>query len=120
MDIYKLCLEEDNDIKGLLAVEDHPHEYRIEVKLIAVSRENVIFNREKGKKLKQYENIAANLLAFAGRIALTKYSYLGCLSLVPKTQLKPHYIAEYGMKDAGPSVYLDGSSLQCLVIKYLL
>ncbi len=119
LDIYKLFIEADNDIKGLVAIEDHPDEYRIEVKLIAVSRENVIFDREKGRKFKEYENIAANLLAFAGKVALTKYSYLGCLSLLPKTELKQHYMSEYRMIEAGLSVYLDGGNLENLVIKHL-
>lgn len=116
--IYKLCLKGDDDVKGLMLVKDYPEEYRIEVKLLAASRENVIFENESGKKVKEYDGIAGNLLAYAARIALTRYGEKACVSLVPKTSLKHHYMKEYGMLDAGLSVYLELNSLLQIIKKF--
>ena len=118
-DLYKLCLEGDDDIIGLMAVIDYPEEYRIEVKLIAASKENVTAYKEQGKNVKKYGNIAVCLLAFAARIALVKYGIMACVSLIPKTNLKQHYIRKYGMKEAGQSLYLDSLGLQTLITEHL-
>lgn len=116
--LWKLSPKGNVDIKGVMALVDYPGEHRIEVKLLAVSRENVILKKEQGKKLKEYEGIAGNLLAFACRIAITKYGDKGCVSLLPKTELKEHYINEYGMVDAGYHVFLELDNLQDLLEKY--
>lgn len=118
--IFKLRLIEDEDIKGLMALIDYPQEQRIEVKLLAVSNENVILKNQKGRKVKEYDRIAGNLLAFASKIAITKYGEKACVSLVPKTLLKEYYIQEYGFLDAGLSVYLELNPLHQLIIKYKL
>jgi len=118
--VYKLRLKGNDDILGLMALIDHPREQRIEVKLLAVSRENVILLHEINKKINVYEEMAGNLLAFAAKMAMTKYGELACISLVPKTELKEHYMQEYGMLDAGLSVYLELKALQKLITTYKL
>lgn len=114
-DLYKLCLEGDEDIKGLMALVDHPEEYRIEVKLITASKENVSFQMTNGKTTKAYDHVALCLMIFASRLALVKYGFMACLSLVPKTSLRNHYIKKYGMKGAGLSLYLDSIGMQKLI-----
>jgi hypothetical protein len=58
------------------------------------------------------------MIAFAGRTALAKYGQYACISLVPKTALKSHYIKKYGMIDAGWQLYLDLDRLNNIVTKY--
>lgn len=118
--LYKLRIKDDNDIKGVMALVDYPHESRIEIQLLAASAENVILEHEKGEKQKDYENIAGNLIAWAARMAIAKYGINACLSLKPKTKLKSHYLAEYGMLDAGLHVFLEGSSLHTIIANYIL
>ncbi len=118
-DLYKLRLVGDADIKGVMSLVDYPDECRVEIKLLAVARENVILKGEKGKKLKEYDHIAGNLIAFAGRIAISRYSWRACVSLVPKTVLRAHYIAEYGMEDCGYQLFLESKSLYALINRYI-
>jgi hypothetical protein len=109
--VYKLCLAEDGSIIGLVALVDTPSDHRIEIKLLASS----VKNRGKGKT---YEGIAGSLIAFTCREALVKYGDLACVSLLPKTELKQHYMKKYGMLDAGRQIYLEGTELMDLIRKY--
>jgi len=118
-DLYKLKLLDDDDIKGVMAVIHHPAESRIQIKLLTASKENVILEKEKGKKVKEYEQIAACFIAFACRIALTNYGVKACVSLLPKTDLKHLYMKKYGMMDAGLQVFLEEQPLNDLIIKYI-
>jgi hypothetical protein len=110
-DLYKLTFEDSPLILGLIALVDVPTEYRIEIKLIAVIREN------KGR-LKKYDGIAGCLLTYAAREAINKYERLACISLTPKTELRQHYIKKYGMKTAGQQVYAENESLWELIETY--
>ena len=118
--LFKLRLAGDKDIKGVMALVDHPHESRIEIKLLACARENVVLKKEKGKKKKEYDHIAGNLIAHAGRIAVTKYGANACVSLLPKTELKRSYIDRYGMLDGGAQVFLELASLHNILNRYIL
>ncbi|MEO7212961.1 hypothetical protein [Mucilaginibacter sp.] len=109
--IFKLTLANSKDILGLIALVAHPEE-RIEIKLLAVSAENV------GKN-KQFDRIAGCLIAFAGREAIRKFQNYPALSLIPKTELKQSYIRKYGMIDAGWQLYLEDAPLLRLVKEYL-
>jgi len=82
----------------------HPDELRIEIKLLASSKENT-------GAAKIYEGIAGCLIAFACRESLSKYGDMACVSLVPMTYLKEHYIQKYNMGNAGWQVFLDGKIL---------
>jgi hypothetical protein len=110
-DLYKLTIEDSPVILGLMALIDVPAEYRIEIKLLTVSKEN------KGR-LKQYEGIAGCLIAYAAKEAVEKYRRLACVSLKPKTEIREHYINKYGMKPGGDQVYLDGHELRDLINIY--
>jgi hypothetical protein len=110
-EIYKLTFPENSDILGLIALIDQPSEYRIEIKLLSASKENV-------GRSKKYKRIAGCLIAFAAKEAFQKYGYLACVSLKPKTEIRQHYINRYGMKPGGQQVYLDGQELFDLINKY--
>jgi hypothetical protein len=118
--VYKLCIVGNNDIKGLMALVDHPKECRIEIKLLSASRENAISIKEKGKKQKEFDEIPGNLIAFAGIKAFEKYGDQACISLVPKTEIREHYIRKYGMINAGRQLYLESDLLWNLINKYTL
>lgn len=108
-DIYKLVLNEE--ILGLMSCLYEEREKRIEIKLLSVSKDN----RGRGKK---YERIAGTLIGYACREALKRYGVEGCVSLIPKTRLKYHYIERYGMIDAGIHVFLEGGQLLKMLKEY--
>ncbi len=110
--IYKLTLIDSEDVLGLIALIDFPEEERTEIKLLTSSIENI------GKE-KQYDRIAGCLIAFAGKEAIGKFKNYPALSLVPKTELKQHYIAKYKMIDAGWQLYLEDISLLNVIKQYL-
>ncbi len=101
------------DILGAIAIMKFPDEFRYEIKLLAVSRENV------GRK-KIYERIAGCLVAYACKECLKENGDLACVSLVPKTKLKAHYINKYGMEDAGWQIYLADLALLKIINTYYL
>ena len=109
---YKLQIENEDDILGVMALEDFPDESRVQIKLLAASRENIGRN-------KKYEGIIGCLIGFASRQSLTKYGVYACVSLVPKSELRQHYIDKYGMKDTNWQLYLDGINLNLVITKYL-
>lgn len=102
--VYKLRLDNSDEILGLMSLEKIDSEHRIQINLLAVSKEN------RGK-LKKYDGIAENLIVFACREALKFYAENACVSLIPKTELKQHYIKKYGMLDGGRQVFLEGVAL---------
>jgi len=110
-DIYKLTQINDDDILGLIALTDFQDEQRIEIKLLAASLENM------GKE-KLFSGIAGCLIAFACKEALDKYKD-PCVSLVPKTTLKKHYVDKYEMYDAGIQIYLIDMPLLKMIKNYL-
>jgi hypothetical protein len=111
-DLFKLTLQGESEILGLLALIDFPMEFRIQIHLLCVSRENY----GKGKK---YDGIAGSLIAFTARIAVSKYFEQACISLLPKTELRAHYKSKYGMLDGGPQLFLEGAGLYAIIKKYL-
>lgn len=110
-DVYKLRRDDNDIILGLISVTNEKKEKRIEIKLLSVSIEN------RGKN-KQYERITGTLIGYVCREALKHYGIDGCVSLVPKTKLKKHYINRYGMMDAGKQIFLTGLSLLKIVNNY--
>ncbi|CAN5431528.1 hypothetical protein BH09BAC3_BH09BAC3_07040 [soil metagenome] len=111
-EVYKLTLIGEEDILGLVGLVHIPSEQRVEVKLLASSIKNV------GKN-KLYKRIPSCMIAFACKEALTKYGDLACVSLLPKTELKAYYIKEFGMRDGGRQVYLEGIELLDLIKKFI-
>lgn len=108
--VYKLRLSNSDEILGLMSLERFDSDYRIQINLLAVSKEN------RGK-LKKYDGIAENLIAYACREAIKLYAENACVSLIPKTELKQHYIKKYAMLNAGRQVFLEGVALFKLLEK---
>jgi len=102
--LVKLTIEGQHEILGVMALAEHSGDHRIEIKLLASSKGNIGVN-------KIFEGIAACLLAYACGKALQNYGDLACVSLIPKTVLKEHYMAKYGMLDGGRQVFLEGKTL---------
>lgn len=110
--VYKLQIEREDDILGVMGLIDRPVEKRIEIKLLSSSAENI-------GKGKVYEGIAGCLIAFACRLAVTKYGAEACVSLVTKTELIKHYMQKYYMQNAGWQLYLEGKESNKLLKEYL-
>jgi hypothetical protein len=111
-DLFKLTLQGKSEILGLLALIGFPREFRMQIHLLCVSRENQ-------GKAKKYEGIPGSLIAFAARTAISKYFEQACISLLPKTELRTHYKSKYGMMDGGPQLFLEGARLHAIIKKYL-
>lgn len=110
-EVYKLRIKETKDILGLISFESIHRESRIEIRLLAVSREN----RGENKK---FDHIAGNLIAFACIRATTLFGEWACVSLTPKTLLINHYMKKYKMLQAGRSLFVDGLELIELIKRY--
>lgn len=109
--IYKLQIEDEEDILGVMALVDYPTEKRIEIKLLA----NSIENQGKNKK---YDRIAGCLITYACRLSIKKYMEDACVSLIPKTELLHHYKQKYYMIYGGWQLYLEGEALLKLIKEF--
>lgn len=110
-EVYKLRIKGQEDILGVVSMEKVVHEERIEIRLLATSRENM------GKE-KIYDGIAGNLIAYACRLALKEFGAGTAVTLFPKTELIPHYVNCYGMIPAGRHLMLLGDNLFEILKKY--
>lgn len=102
--LFKVTIAGQDEILGVVALAHYPEEKRIEIKLLASLKDSVGTARK-------YDGIAASLIAFACSEALKNYGEMACVSLVPKTVLKSHYMEKYGMLDAGLQLFLAGRPL---------
>ncbi|MEL1243089.1 N-acetyltransferase [Flavobacterium sp. DGU11] len=110
-DVYKLKFPDNDEILGLMSLKVYAAEKRIEIVLLASS----VKNTGKGK---EYEGIAGNLIAFACREANKLFDIDACVSLHPKTEIRRHYIKQYGFENAGIQIFLDGVALFNLLTKF--
>jgi hypothetical protein len=110
-EIYKLVLEGQNDILGLVSIERYPKEWRIHIRLLTVSAEN-----KGGQKV--YEKIAGNLIAFVSKIAVTDFGEFACVSLRPKSAIAKHYITKYKMNVTGMTLSLEVPEIIKLINEY--
>lgn len=99
-EVYKLVVKKDNAILGLISVERIPDEWRIHIRLLTVSKENM----GSGKK---FDKIAGNLITHAAKIAVADFGELACISLRPKSQIAKHYIDRYKMNITGMTLSLE-------------
>jgi hypothetical protein len=109
---FKLFIQGSNEILGVMSLIEH-EDKRIQINLLAVSKEN----RGKGK---MYEGISGNLIAWTCREAVKRFGEDACISLVPKTRLKNHYKKQYGMLEAGMSLFLSDDALLQVLKKFKL
>jgi hypothetical protein len=110
--LVKLTIAGQDEILGVMALADHPGDSRMEIKLLACSIENVGAS-------KRFDGIVACFFAYACGESLKNYGELACVSLLPKTALKEHYIEKYRMLDGGRQVFLEGRPLFDLAKKNL-
>lgn len=109
--VYKLTIKGQKDVLGLIACREIAAEKRTEIALLAASKENV-------GKTKKYVGIAGCLLAYAAKQVVINYNVEGCISLIPKTRLRQHYIDQYFMEEAGISLCLESLSMFKLIKEY--
>ncbi|MFK7798942.1 MAG: hypothetical protein AB8E82_15930 [Aureispira sp.] len=109
--VFKIVKQGDEEILGLLSVINYPQELRIHINLI----ESADDNKGKGKKV---DRIAGCLLAFAAKLAFEN-SYLGFVSLVPKTELIELYVKKYGFIAYGNQLAIEKQASINLINKYL-
>ncbi len=109
--VYKLTLEGDAVIQGLVAIEDIIRESRIHIHLI----ENALSNRSKDKI---YDYVAGCLLAFLCKLAFDK-DYKGFVSLHSKSEIVDLYKNKYYFLEMGQNLFIDTERAAFLVSKYL-
>lgn len=110
-EIYKLKIINSNDILGIISLERIPQEWRIHIRLLTVSLEN------KGSN-KKFDNIAANLITHAAKIAVAEYAELACVSLKPKSNIAQYYIDKYNMNITGMTLSLEVPEILNLINTY--
>lgn len=81
--IYKLTLEGDNDIQGLISIEPVPDQHYIEMHLIESAPHNF-------GAAKQYAGVAGNLVAFCCKMSF-EMGFDGFVAFTAKTELVNHY-----------------------------
>jgi hypothetical protein len=109
--IYKLKLKHETDILGLMSLTFYENEQRIEINLLAVVKEQIGIN-------KKLDGIAGNLIAYAAKKAINCFGAFAAISLIPKTELKLHYIQKYGFENAGISLFMEGDKLLKIIKEY--
>lgn len=110
-ELYKVRRSDSSDILGLVSFERIPSEWRIHIRLLTVSIEN------KGKE-KEYEHIIGNLITFVAKEALKDFGEMCCVSLIPKSQLAPHYMNKYGMRQTGMTLSVELPEILNLITMY--
>lgn len=109
--VYKLETRDQKDILGLISIDIIEEEKRIEIRLIALAKEQVGI-------YKTLDRIAGNLFAFAARLAVKKFGVFAAVSLMPKTSLRKYYMNKYGFEQAGNNIFLEGKSLLSIIKKF--
>lgn len=110
-EIIKLVVKGQKDILGLVSIERIPSEWRVHIRLLTVSKENV------GNR-KIFENVAGNLIAFIAKIAVAEFGVFACVSLKPKSTKAQHYINKYNMTVTGMTLSLEVPEIVHLIKQY--
>jgi len=110
-EIYKCILKDSNEIIGLISIERIPEEWRIHIRLLSVSKENM-------GRAKKYDKIVGNLLTHVAKIAVEEFGELACISLRPKTSIRQHYIKKYNMNQTGTVLSLEVPEILNLINQY--
>ena len=115
--IYKLTTANDNEIQGLVALEDMNNDYAIHLILAESSPKNIGHN-------KKYEGVGGHLFAIATQISVDK-GYGGFIYFEAKNfELVSHYQNAFGGRLIGGvhqfRMIIDEDSAQNLLEKYTL
>lgn len=108
--VYKLTVEGKEEPIGLLSMEERPQDYALEIRLLAVSKENIGQSQE-------YSRIAGCLIAFVCKEAFKK-GFGGYVCLKPKTKLEQHYMQQYGFQSTKIYLITEGENSLKLIQKY--
>ncbi|MDR2237321.1 MAG: hypothetical protein LBE92_14455 [Chryseobacterium sp.] len=108
--VYKLTAEDKEEPIGLVSVEERSQDYALEIRLLAVSKDNI------GKSQK-YSRIAGCLIAFVCREAFKK-GFGGFVCLKPKTKLEKHYMQQYGLQSTKIYLITEGENSLKLIQEY--
>jgi len=109
--VYKIRLNKNEEVLGLISIIDCPKELRIHINLIESSK----INRGKNKEVL---NIPGCLIAFACKISF-KNGYDGFVSLTPKTQLIKYYSKTYGFIQFGVQMAVIQEISESIIQKYI-
>ena len=110
-EVFKLRIIETNEFLGLISIERIPEEWRIHIRLLTVSIENM-------GKHKKYERIVGNLLTHVAKIAVLEFGELACISLRPKSSIARHYVKRYGMSITGRTLSMEVDEILNLINEY--
>ena len=86
--VYKLILQGDKQIQGLISIEPNSEEFYIELHLIEISPHNY-------SKNKKFYGVAGNMVAFACKMSFD-LGFDGFVAFTAKTSLVDHYIKRLG------------------------
>ena len=109
--VQKIRLKLEDEILGLISIEDIPKELRLHIRLIESNKLN------KGRD-KEYDYVAGCLIAHTCKVSFEK-EYDGFVSLKPKTELVELYKNKYGFREMGQFLYTELSNSETLIKKYL-
>jgi hypothetical protein len=110
-EVYRLTLAQNGKTLGLISIEMMESEYRIHIRLLSASSDNIGRNKE-------YDRIVGCMISQVGMIAIQKFGELACVSLRPKSVLTKHYIQKYGMKITGQLLSIEVPELIDLINEY--
>ena len=110
-EIYRLTLTQNGKTRGLISIEMMESEYRIHIRLLSASSDNIGRN-------KKYDRIVGCMISQVGMIAIQKFGELACVSLRPKSVLTKHYIQKYRMKITGQLLSIEVPDLIDLINEY--
>lgn len=110
-EVYKLIINGSQDILGLISIERIPDEWRVHIRLLTVSKENV-------GRTKKYDKIAGNLITHVAKIAISEYGEMACISLKPKSKIRQYYIDKYKMNLTGMTLSLEVPEILNLINQY--
>ncbi len=110
-EVYKLVMKGQKNILGLVSIERITSEWRIHIRLLTVSKENLGAG-------KVFENIAGNLIAHVAKIAVVEFGELACVSLRPKSSIAQHYINKFNMRVTGMTLSLEVPEILNLINQY--
>ncbi len=115
--IYKLTLEDDDIIQGLVALKDMPNDYAVHLKLAESAPLNI------GKD-KRYEGVGGHLFAIAAKVSMDN-GYGGFIYFEAKNmELVRHYQEMFGGKVIGGvhqyRMVIDEDAAERLLNKYTL
>lgn len=108
--VIGLFLHANSTPLGLMSFETILSDKRIHIRLISAHKTNM------GKN-KRYENVVNNLIVHACKEAIQLFGAEACVSLLPKTQLAPHYCEAYGFQIRGKLPSLEIVQMLTLLAK---